>query len=241
MSYNYDDDDLFDYDPENETASNSQNVHVGPEYTDQQNKLITAIKDNFDSSEDEDEALGSVRHLQARLAASFQSASSYFITNTEQQASDFAQRHVLDYLTDGNYSYIELFYLTESKIVSTINFINIAEIIFFSEDSNMQEIVKEIFDVDLSDTYVETCFISHLKISQHSLLVNRMLYTSLSEYLDIPIKEELLLDETVINDITDYSYHNSINHIRSDILKSFTKTKDVEKMKEFFGTDVRIS
>lgn len=246
MSYSDTDDDLFEYDPDQEIH---QELNTPPSserlssLSTDQKQFLNNIKDKFESDDEDDFDLekGSVRHGQTKLAASFQSAASYFLYDLEYHSYTMSSHRVLDELTEGRFSLLNTFYFLENKIAKTMNFINMSTNVFTDEKETFLEIVKELFGVELSDLHVETCYLSHIRIARHSLTVNRSQYKAISKLVDVPVREELVLDnnDTII-DPHSYGYSSFIKNLRSNILTNIFSDETISDIAESMGMNVRL-
>jgi len=209
MSLHDNDDDLFEYEPESST------VNVSDSFTDSsstESQFINSIKTNYDDISES----GSIKGIETRLGSAFLSAANFHISTASQNGHAYAARYILDEVSDGKFSLLELFKTTEIKIIKLLEFIEICESILEDEDNFITQIL-ELIGVSLTPIHVQSIYKTHLKLSQHSLLLSKALYLELSEKLLMPVNMELFEAKPNIDDI-EYRYSSLVSKITSNII-----------------------
>jgi hypothetical protein len=231
-----DDDDLFEYDPEEsstsydhtQTSSSSSNNSINSDYVD-------AVKNTLRNTSIDSEDSG-VNRAQVRLSTAFYEGTYHWVNN-ESSANGFLQSviYVLDKITNNDFSKIQLFKETEFRLAKKL-FVDYLMREAFAIDDNqkyddgIQSIMKEMFDVDISDFYMNVCYTIIYDMNRHSIHLDRIIYTALSAQLELPTKEILFVDDPDLNDLY-RSFNYSLEHkdkvtqILSEII-----TPDVLKM-----------
>lgn len=232
MSYNDNDDDLFDYEPEDVITHTENNSSTTSQKLD--NQLLTDIKDNFDDIEDK----GSIKGLEARLGSAFLDAANFYVNSAVVNGHSFAARYVLDEVSDGKFSLLEYFKTTEIKILKMIEFTQLCESVLKDENSFVSQI-QDLVGITLSPLHISSVYQTHLKLTRHSLLLNRAIYLQLSEQLMMPVIMELFDDNCKTDDIN-YSYSDLVSNIKSNIIKQYAHAGLLDKISEAFGSDVQL-
>jgi len=234
MSYMSEDDDLFEYDPDQEDTIQTE---VKQDYStsnlgDQEKELIESIKDHFDASE------GSVKGVETILAQSFFRAFTETSLSFKESSTYRATKYILDELSQGRFSLLEYFYVIESKIAHKVFFLELCDSVF-DEEQTYSSVVKEIFDIELSDIHIKTIYHPAIKIIRHTLNIDKATYLQLSEELGMPVKMSLFEDKLDDIDLDDYSYSKFLNKINNNIDNDLVSRGLLDKVIESFGTDVR--
>lgn len=232
MSYSDNDDDLFDYEPEDVITHTENNSSTTSQKLD--NQLLTDIKDNFDDIEDK----GSIKGLEARLGSAFLDAANFYVNSAIVNGHSFAARYVLDEVSDGKFSLLEYFKTTEIKIIKMIEFTQLCESVLKDENSFVSQI-QDLVGITLSPLHISSVYQTHLKLTRHSLLLNRAIYLQLSEQLMMPVIMELFDDDCKTDDIN-YSYSDLVSNIKSNIIKQYAHAGLLDKISEAFGSDVQL-
>lgn len=227
------DDDLFDYEPESNDSSN-----ISIDYETDSLKLTQEEQEFVNSIKSSQNYFGNLNEAEVKLAVGYLESSYNFI---EKESSPnghlFALRYTMDELTEGRFSLLELFKTTEMKILRLLSFINLSESIFGDDGQSFKEILKDIFDIDVGDLHVRLIYNTHLAISRHSLVINRNIYTQLSEKLNIPIEPKLLENNIDVDEIK-ISYSNLAENVHTNIIKQLAEEGLTSKVSEAFTTHV---
>jgi len=227
------DDDLFDYDPDLEHQPNIISDHSVSTLNKEEKDFVDSIKDSESSG-------GNINNLETKLSIAYISSSTHFVSNEASPTGHaYAVRHIMDELSDGRFSLIELFKTTELKIQRLMAFLQISNSIFGIDPKAFQESLKELFDIEVSDIHVRTVYHTHMAISRHSLLLSRALYQNLSEHLDMSVIPELLDDSSDIDDL-DLSYHSIVSNIHQNIIQHFSEHGLSDKVSEVFGLNANL-
>ena len=227
------DDDLFDYEPEEDSPSNIS-IQNEP------NNLSQTEQEFVDSIKSAENSVGSLNGVEARLAIAYINSSSAFISKEAGPSGHaYAMRYVLDELTDGRFSLLELFKSTEAKIIRLMAYISLSESIFGNDGTEFKEALNELFDVNVGDLHVRSTYYTHLAISRHSLIINRAIYSQLSEKLDMPCEPSLFDDQFDVDKLK-ITYFHLVNNIHSNIISELATEGLSTKVSEAFGQDVQL-
>ena len=233
MSYVSDDDDLFEYDPDTEvTQTQAIPQSNTTDLSDREKDLIDNIKEHFDHTE------GSIKGLEITLASAFYNALSTSTDAFNQSATLKSIKMTLDELTDGRYSLIEYFNTIESKIAHKIFFLNLCDAVF-EGDQTYADIVKEIFDIELTNLHLQTVYYPTIQILRHTLELDKATYLQLSEQLNIPVKMCLFENNIEEFSIDDFVYKLFANKVNANITKDLVGIGLLEKVHEAFDKNVR--
>lgn len=176
------DDDLFDYEPEDTTSSNYTS-------SDQYHDLLNDIKQSVTSSDD-------LNTDKARLAIAFFQALYRFTEDPKSESFDKSVSIVLDKLTQGDFSLIKKFYELEVSISRRMQFISLFNTSFDNIDLD-DTFTKDLFNflqIDVTHTYLHACYRTLIHITNHALILDRFIYRSLSDRLSIPVQDHLFDD-----------------------------------------------
>jgi hypothetical protein len=236
-NYVNNDDDLFDYDPEEDQSSPvSYNIEDAPK-----SEFFDNIKDHLDHDL---EATGNIDTGKFRLASSYQIALHNFVNDTKSEASAKTISIVLNTLTNNDFSLMLMFYETEMRISRRMLFLEISYRAFDKEDEDtvlsLHKIGK-ILNIEFSELYINTCFQSTWNITEHALKIDRALYLSLSERLGIPVKQYLFEDVLGANDSPHDVYLVDYNKDMNSMLTSIIMEGSfIEKLQELTGGNVAL-
>jgi len=236
-----DDDDLFDYDPEQEETTSAQTNISNPSVNNQKSSdYVHAVKDSLKNTTIDIDSSG-VNQAQVRLSSAFYDGTHHWINN-DSVVNSFIESVaiVLDEMTNNDYSRIRYFKEIEFKLARKLLVDFLMEEAFNIADSDnyangIQGIMKEMFDVETSDFYMNITYTSLFNLNKHSITLDRILYQALSEKLGIPVKECLFAEELNVLDlynVTNYSKSNAekFNVIMSEIIdKNYIKMAKVDE------------
>lgn len=227
------DDDLFDYEPEDDSPSNISIQNEPSNLSQTEQEFVDSIKSAENS-------VGTLNALEARLAIAYINSSTHFVSHdTGPTGHAYAIRYTLDELTDGKFSLLEFFKTTETKIIRLMAYINLSESIFGNDGVEFKQALNELFDVNVGDLHVRSTYYTHLAISRHTLLINRAIYSQLSEKLGIPV-DPSLFDDTIDVDNLKLTYNNLVTNIHNNIITHLSEEGLSDKVAEAFGQDVQL-
>jgi len=189
------DDDLFDYDPQKDSSPTSNYSNFNTSSSD--NDLLKKLKININNSDKE------FNTNSAKLAIGFSSSTYHFIWSVYSESLVKSMIVSLDSLTNGDFSLLIRFHELEMKISKRMDFHLLVREIFIKNDSPSQSL-EELFtflNIEVSDLYISTCFLSSVAISNHALMLDRSEYVVLAKKLNIPTKH-FLLESTLENEST---------------------------------------
>jgi len=229
------DDDLFDYEPE---PNNTSTIFTDQDFQNDSSKLTHEEQEFVNSIKNSQNYFGNLNASEVKLAVGYLDSSYNFIEKESSPSGHlFALRYILDQMTEGRFSLLELFKTTEMKILRLLSFINLSESIFGDDGQNFKEILKDIFDIDVGDMHVRLIYGTHLAISRHSLLINRSLYSQLSEKLGMPVDSRLFQDDITFEEIK-ISYAHLTQNIHNNIIKQLAEEGLTSKVSEAFTSNV---
>jgi len=189
------DDDLFDYDPSEDSSTNTIPEETVTPLTSEEKTFFENIKDNIE----EDFSTTNLNPTQIMFAQSFHKAVSLHIdTGTKSSSFVISVTEALDDLTEGRFSLLNYKNVLEFKISKIMSVLSICSFL----DEDIEEIqdedgIKELLEsigLSLSPMYVDSCFRSTLSILSHILFINRSLYSSTCTALNVEPKEFLFME-----------------------------------------------
>lgn len=222
-----DDDDLFDYEPDNEVQVETSKPHSSSNNS-YNSDYIDSVKETLKNTNIDIESSG-VNHPQVALSTAFYDGTHHWI-NHESNVTSFVQgvTFVLDHLTDNDYSKIKYFKEVEFKLSRKLLVdVLMREAFNVTSSSDYEDgikgIMKEMFDIDFSDFYMKICYTLLYDINRHVIHLDRLVYTALAADLDLPTKDVLFEDNPSISDlysVTDYSsdHNEKVQKILSEII-----------------------
>lgn len=237
--YSSQDDDLFEYDPDNEISHNS-NPHP---YSNAQPNLVSNEKEFVKNIQNtstltELSSGATIDGPQVNIAHAFIAASDIFVNQEAPiHAHYYSARHILDELSNGKFSLISMFKSIEYKIYRLMSFLNISDALFGDGGSEINQILSDNFQAQITPSYISMIYEPHAAICRHSLLLNRAAYQKLGEILEINTIPELLSDNVDIENIN-IQYGKFVNNIESLIFSSLIDQGLTEKVQEEFNLNV---
>ena len=246
MSYLDNDDDLFDYDPDEDLNSSLQSTE--PSNQKSPDDFMSSAKSILDELAESSSDV--IEQSKIKLASSFHLATSAFYAKVEAPTYEKAIAVVLDKITNGDFSLIHIFYRTEALIIQRLHFIDLMDRVVdpnaISNDLENDFTLKHLFDilkVECSVEHIKMFYAPSIAISRFCLNVDRILYQHLSNKLNIPVNPNLInpdyqvnsseLNDPVTNDYSDKAYPLIIKSIAAEGL--------LEKLQETFNVQVRLS
>ena len=207
MSYNIadNDDDLFDYDPDVETPSSQETFSSSDAPTSQIFNDLKEAASTFDFDTNK-----------PRLALAFSSAIERFLEPCAEESYKKATEIVLDQLTGNQFSLLKTFYELEMKISRKMMFLHMFGGAFKKEDfedDNIRSLFK-FLNIEVTSSYIRSSFESFIHITNHSLILDRHLYSEMSTLLDIQTKD-FLFDNPIDMDLSAHTVYFS--HYRSEV------------------------
>jgi len=239
MDYiNSDDDDLFDYDPEEEVNENDivENLSDSNQTKSQlSDDYVSTVKETLKNTEiDTDD--GGVNRACIKLAEAFHNGTHHWIHQDENAAPYFRTlSYTLNKLTNNDFSKIELFYHTEHILGRKILVDFLMREVFAvesekdDEKEGIQQMMKEMFDVDVSDFFMQIIYENLYILNKHSIMLDRILYTELAHSLDIPVIDGLFEDDPHLPQLhRALNYNTEFAHKRQKIINDLL-TEEVMK------------
>jgi hypothetical protein len=192
------DDDLFDYEPDEEVKVES-NVETPNASFDSSNELFKNIKNNLDS--DLETVEGNIDSPKVKLTVSYHLAYAMFLSEINKDASSKSLHIVLDRLTNGDFTLIKMFYEVEMKISRRLIFLDISREAFKQSENkeSFLDFLSKTIGVTFTEFHKATCYQSTWNITQHALNIDKAVYLTLSKKLGLPV-EQSLFDENFKDD-----------------------------------------
>lgn len=222
-----DDDDLFEYEPENEVQEEATKSHTSSN-TSYNSDYIDSVKETLRNTNVDVDSSG-VNQAQVALSTAFYDGTHHWINN-DANVNSFVQSvsFVLDQLTDNDYSKIRYFKEVEFKLSKKLLVdLLMREAFNITSSSDYEDgikgIMKEMFDVDFSDLYMKICYTLLYDTNKHVIHLDRIIYTALAAELDFPVKDVLFSDDPSLSElyaVTGYSseYNEKVQEILSEII-----------------------
>lgn len=211
-NYDDNDDDLFDYDPDSDQIPKNETTTATVD-----NDFVSSVKDEFDNIADEEND----DINRNKLAIAFNISTQKFVESTNKDAYNKSIRVILDKLSNGEFTLLNLFYRLEMRIDRRISFLNLFSELSqdnFEENSLVKEVLK-LLSTSFTELYISTCYKTTYNIALYTLSIERALYKSLSRRLGIPVRQELFVnpaDETNIDvSLSEFEHNVLLNVYRS--------------------------
>lgn len=212
-NYNDNDDDLFDYDPDNDESPKVETATT----TTINNDFVSSVKDEFDNIADQEND----EINRNKLAIAFNISTQKFVESVNKEAYNKSIRVILDKLSNGEFTLLNLFYRLEMRIDRRISFLNLFSELSadnFEDNSLVKEVLK-LLSTSFTELYINTCYKTTYNIALHTLSIERALYKSLSRRLGIPVRQELFVnpaDETNVDvSLSEFEHNILLNVYRS--------------------------
>lgn len=237
------DDDLFGYDPSQESLSPSINP-INTNLDHSNSDIFQDISKRIDSSKDSD-LIGSFT-LKIRFAQSLLASYSDFV----KPNSVFFHKSVhqtLDKLTNGNFSFIYMYNYLEQNIIRRLHIKYLIETSFLSSNDfislDFQSFLSKI-GLDIDSTFIQIHIKTNIDINNHILNNERSLYMNLAEKLSFT--PHFLIDNPEPNSTEIYqsipdniqAYHETLYE---SIFMSLADSDYTDKLSELYLNPVRLS
>lgn len=238
------DDDLFGYDPSQESSSLPINpINSNSDYSN--SDIFQDISKRIDSSKDND-LIGSFT-LKIRFAQSLLEAYTEFVQPTTISFHK-AVHQTLDKLTNGNFSLIYMYNYLEQNIIRRLHIKYLIESSFLSENnssisSDFKSFLSKI-GLDIDSTFIKIHIKTNIDINNHILNNERSLYMDLVEKLSFTPHPLIDNPEPSSNDIYE-SIPNSIQGYHQGMYESiFMALADssyTDKLSQLYLSPVKVS
>jgi hypothetical protein len=230
--YSSNDDDLFDYDPDEETSLFSSTFQP------KEDSFISKVKENAEDIEQFAQDNKLIYDSKASFAMAFYEATEHYIYSSISEANLKSINITLDNLTSGNHSLSTMFYRLELKISRRMHFLSIFETLFSHDDlsESFTEKFYDIFKIKITPFYLKTCYHSSLAICTHALALDRATYRHLSKKLNIPVKQFLFdspTQMTVQNHKLEIQDYEQI--VNTNIIKAIANDGLIQEIAEEFS------
>lgn len=235
---NSNDDDLFDYDPEDEINQfdASENISDSNQTKSQANNdYISTVKETLKNTEIDTNGNG-VNRACIKFAEAFHNGTHHWIHEHNNAAPYFrALSYTLNRLTNNDFSKIELFYHTEHVLGRKILVDFLMSEIFCldgreNNEDSIKTIMKEMFDIEVSDFFMRIIYENIYSLNKHSITLDRILYSKLSEYLEIPVIEALFEDNPYLPELDRaLDYNEQFSHKKQEIINQLLTDQAMEE------------
>lgn len=238
------DDDLFEYeyDPNNEVKSEPINTATHNFAKGSPNaQLIDDLKHHFDQ---DDNQIGNLHTDKIRLATAYHQALHNFVEETKIDALTKSLTIALNTLTNGDFSLLRMFHETEMRISRRMHFINLSHKAFdnIQSEESIAGTIRNIFNINFTDFYVQTCYVSSVRICEYAIIMDRALYLTLSKQLGIPVKQYLFDDPKDIENNTHNVYLDDYEKtVNDDILQRLLENGLISNLSDIYGYEVAIN
>jgi hypothetical protein len=235
------DDDLFDYDPTTDVSSTPEitlNTNSSQATFDTQSQMqkdfVDAVKTNLPSNPDADldESQPTVNAAVSHLYSSFQDAIYSFVGPYRQEGYVKGVHITLDQLTNGHFSLLNMFHYYEMRIARKMGLVKLFGAIFTSDDDTVAPFLAELsslINFNITPLYYSSAFKSTVRMLNHSLTVDRIIYQHLAG------KTKLLPRPLLINDLNEVSLDDIHDEIIALEINTFRKDIYSEIMTAFFS------
>lgn len=252
MSYSIsdNDDDLFDYDPSQETSTQviDQQYTETPvsdissdDQTKHQREFINSLKTNINDADADldlhDDTKMNV--LVSNLYGSFQEAINTFVGMISKDTFSRSVHITLDELTNGRFSMLNMFHYYESRIISRIALINLFGTVFHNDslDADEEAIapflqkVSDLLKINFTKNYYNSTFNVTIDILNHSLTIDKVIYQFLGDKLHLPLNELTTLD---FNELNSADLERIMHNLTSD---GFRQTMHEAMLESFMSVE----
>lgn len=230
---NFNDDDLFDYDPENEIEDNNviDNISNSSQTkTQPTNDYVSAVKETLKNTEIDIDDTG-LNKACIKIARAFHDGTNHWIYGVNELDPYFKSlKYTLDIITDNDFSKIELFYYTEHILGRKILADFLMREVFCldgKEDkgSGIKTVMREMFEIEVSDFFMNIIYNNIYKLNKLSIDIDKLLYIQLGSALNLPLIDELLQDDPDLIQLHKaINYHQQFNQANQKIINDlFTK------------------
>lgn len=248
MSYLDNDDDLFNYDPDTDPDPIKEVIH-----NDSTKSTDSPFQDFISRLKEQDSDLNSEHDFldlpKLKLANAFHTATHRHYAKVETPSYVKSITVILDKITNGDFSLIQMFYRKEYLICQRLVFLSMMDVIIApkedsNEDSPLLEILTEL-GLNLDQQHIDLFYATSVNISRHSLAIDRATYKYLGERLNMTIVPELIdpnysydMNAKPVDKILNSDYMNNIMHAMTSAL---AKDGLLEAIQDMFGTTVTLS
>lgn len=193
-AFAHSDDDLFAYDPSNETKSLNNNFDSLSSNSKETNQFYDKISKDIESNDEEN--FLQINALRVKFSQAVISSYNFWIAPTVPVAYSNTVTQVLDQLTNGKFSDLFLYNTLESNIIRRSQLIYLLDGTFNKENSKTDSFnyfMKKI-GVDTDHGYIPTYVGTLIRISMHVLTKERSMYLDLANKLQI-VPNSLVLED----------------------------------------------
>jgi len=198
MSHTDNDDDLFDYDPEQDITSSEPTTYSSSSQSSQKsvNDFISDTKSLIEDIvlSDNDEV---VDQKKVKLSLGFHGATHAYFSRQEHPAFLKSIFMVLDKLTNGEFTLLHILNSKEALILQRMKFISLVQAMISpsSDGTSALSDLMKIIKVDYDSDHINIFYATSLNISRHILTLDRAIYSQLCEKLNVPPKDFLFNDQ----------------------------------------------
>lgn len=247
MSYSTNDDDIFDYDPDQDVSSTTQFDSYQKSFSsdNSSNPIVSSAKDIFDDLVSNPSSNDTIDEVKVKLAISFQSASSSFYAKVQPQSYANSVSMVLDTLTNGDFSMVYMFNHKQALITQRLRYITMMNQVI-KVDSHEKPILESLFnflDIEYDINHIEIFYTTNLNIALHCLHLDRAIYKTLAKKLNLPVKQHLLDDtyltnpDYFISSLNDSATEDYFNSAYSKILRKIADEGVLSELSNLYGVE----
>lgn len=185
--YSQSDDDIFSYDPSTEPVK-SQPYNPIPEAKPADNVLLTDL--SRDIKDNDDETFDGNTEVRVKLAEAILTAYNHWTSNAGSVGYFSTLNTILDELTAGRFGLMYFYNTLEQKILRRININFLLGDTFTSTDKDVNNTLKRFLakiGVSLDGPYLPTYVGTLVRMSNHILIRERVMYLHLSEKYKLPV------------------------------------------------------
>ena len=218
-SYRHDDDDLFDYDPSSDktTSSYESKINSNPS---SDNNVLDDIYRQMDNLVHESGA-EHINEFRLRLTDSFYEAYHQFKSKSSLTAHVESMHLTLDEMTNGRFSKLHFVKHLEQNIFRRLSIhLLISAIVDQQDDDGLtfKEFLSKA-NIQVTDDFVPIYFGTAIKISKHVVNVERAIYMTACQELNITPNSLIIQEDLTPSDISK-SFHSTSSDFRRSVFNS---------------------
>lgn len=237
------DDDLFDYEPSEDPVADApvtsfrSNTDPAAHSSDDQ-RFIDDLKNSVTAHHDDDldPIQGFINRGLSNFYSAFQDAIDTFVNKTGGDALYKSMHLMLDELTQGRFTLMQMFYHYEMRIARKIVLSNLFRNFFAQDQDEISPMLVELsglLDIQISDQFYDASFKTTNNIFIHSLTMDLVMYRYLATKTGLPLQAAFCGDLNMQHnpDLEPVLRTMTITHFRDDlhhrVLEAFFAPDDV--------------
>lgn len=220
-SYRQDDDDLFDYDPSSETPTSSYSydskLNSNPT---SDNQVLDDIYRQMDNLV-HDSGVERINEFRIRLTDSFYEAYHEFLSKSSVVAHVESVHITLDEITNGRFSKVYFIKTLEQNIFRRLSIQYLLSAIIDQNDEDgltFKEFLAKA-DIQVTDDFVHMYFSTAFKISSHTVDVERAIYMTACQELNITPNSLIIQEDLTPSDIAK-AFNSTASAFRKNVFNS---------------------